>query len=74
MLLTLYKARHRPGTLRRRRLRKDRPDLHAQVLADKLSAHAAMVRVGFWQRGGPVTARDRLWVAQLAVCQPPAGW
>ena len=30
-----------------RRLRKDRPDLHAQVLADELSAHAATVLAGF---------------------------
>jgi hypothetical protein len=30
-----------------RRLRKDRPDLHAKVLAGKLSPHAAMVKAGF---------------------------
>lgn len=30
-----------------RRLRKDRPDLHAEVLAERLSAHAAMVAAGF---------------------------
>ncbi len=30
-----------------RRLRKDRPDLHARVLADELSPHAAMVEAGF---------------------------
>jgi len=30
-----------------RRLRKDRPDLHAQVLAEQLSAHAAAVQAGF---------------------------
>ncbi|MBA9005942.1 hypothetical protein [Thermomonospora cellulosilytica] len=30
-----------------RRLRKDRPDLHAQVLAGELSAHAAMIKAGF---------------------------
>ncbi|MYX14426.1 hypothetical protein GTY67_13570 [Streptomyces sp. SID8374] len=30
-----------------RRLRKDRPDLHAEVLAGHLSTHAAMVRAGF---------------------------
>lgn len=30
-----------------RRLRKDRPDLHAQVLAGELSAHRAMVTAGF---------------------------
>lgn len=30
-----------------RRLRKDRPDLHAQVLANELSAHAAAIQAGF---------------------------
>jgi hypothetical protein len=30
-----------------RRLRKDAPELHAEVLAGSLSAHAAMVRAGF---------------------------
>jgi len=30
-----------------RRLRKDRPDLHAAVLDGALSPHAAMVRAGF---------------------------
>jgi hypothetical protein len=30
-----------------RRLRKDRPDLHAEVLAGRLSAHGAMVKAGF---------------------------
>lgn len=30
-----------------RRLRKDRPDLHAEVLAGNLSTHAAMVKAGF---------------------------
>lgn len=30
-----------------RRLRKDRPDLHAEVLSGALSTHAAMVKAGF---------------------------
>lgn len=30
-----------------RRLRKDRPDLHDEVLAGRISAHAAMVQAGF---------------------------
>jgi hypothetical protein len=30
-----------------RRLRKDRPDLHARVLAGEISAHAAMITAGF---------------------------
>lgn len=33
-----------------RRLRKDRPDLHAQVLANELSAHRAMIEAGFRPR------------------------
>jgi len=33
-----------------RRLRKDRPDLHAEVLAGALSTHAAMVKAGFRRR------------------------
>lgn len=33
-----------------RRLRKDRPDLHAEVLAGNLSAHAAAVEAGFRRR------------------------
>ena len=33
-----------------RRLRKDRPDLHAEVLVGHLSAHAAMVQAGFRRR------------------------
>lgn len=33
-----------------RRLRKDRPDLHAEVLAGALSTHAAMLKAGFRQR------------------------
>lgn len=39
-----------------RRLRKDRTDLHAEVLAGNLSAHAAMVQAGF----RPKTATIRL--------------
>ncbi|MCY0928288.1 hypothetical protein OTB20_19225 [Streptomyces sp. H27-H1] len=33
-----------------RRLRKDRPDLHAEVLAGTLTTHAAMVKAGFRRR------------------------
>jgi hypothetical protein len=33
-----------------RRLRKDAPELHADVLSGRLSAHAAMVRAGFRRR------------------------
>lgn len=41
-----------------RRLRKDRPDLHAEVLAGNLKAHGAMVEAGFrpktiYRSGGP---------------------
>lgn len=46
-------AGHPSGTSKEaglRRLRKDRPDLHAEVLAGTLSTHAAMVKAGFRQR------------------------
>ena len=33
-----------------RRLRKDRPDLHAKVIAGELSAHAAAIEAGFRKR------------------------
>lgn len=33
-----------------RRLRKDRPDLHAEVLAGRLTTHAAMIKAGFRHR------------------------
>lgn len=33
-----------------RRLRKDRPDLHAEVLSGALTTHAAMVKAGFRRR------------------------
>lgn len=38
-----------------RRLRKDRPDLHADVLAERLSAHAAMVEAGFRPKTATIT-------------------
>lgn len=49
-----------------RRLRKDRPDLHARVLAGKLSPHAAMLEAGFRRRTvtipvQPDLAARRLW-------------
>lgn len=44
-----------------RRLRKDRPDLHEQVLADEISAHAAMVAAGFRKKPDPVTVIKREW-------------
>lgn len=43
-------ASHPSGTSREaslRRLRKDAPELHAEVLAGRLTAHAAMVKAGF---------------------------
>jgi hypothetical protein len=33
-----------------RRLRKDRPDIHARVLAGELSPHAGMIEAGFRKR------------------------
>src|SRR5262245_53066346 len=44
-LATQPKGNERAKALRR--LRKDRPDLHEQVLEKKLSPHAAMVEAGF---------------------------
>ena len=35
-----------------RRLRKDRPDLHARVLADELSPHAGIIEAGFRKKPG----------------------
>jgi len=41
-----------------RRLRKSAPELHAEVLAERMSAHAAMVEAGFWPRTGTVRYDD----------------
>jgi hypothetical protein len=41
-----------------RRLRKDAPELHAEVLAGNLSAHAAMVQAGFRRRTISVPADE----------------
>lgn len=48
-----------------RRLRKDRPDLHAEVLNGRLSAHGAAVQAGFRPRTTtvPVDNPDRLAAA-----------
>lgn len=45
-----------------RRLRKDAPELHADVLAGRLSAHAAMVKAGFRSRtvSVPVSQPERV--------------
>lgn len=48
-----------------RRLRKDRPDLHARVLAGELSAHAAAVEAGFRQQTLTVPADPDAGVAAL---------
>ena len=36
-----------------RRLRKDRPDIHARVLAGELSPHAGMIEAGFRKKVQP---------------------
>jgi hypothetical protein len=36
-----------------RRLRKDRPDIHARVLAGELSPHAGMIKAGFRKKPVP---------------------
>jgi hypothetical protein len=41
-----------------RRLRKDKPELHTEVLAGRLSAHAAMVEAGFRKRTLSVPISD----------------
>jgi hypothetical protein len=41
-----------------RRLRKDRPDLHARVLANELTPHRAMVEAGFRRRTATVPLDD----------------
>lgn len=48
-----------------RRLRKDRPDLHAEVLAGGLSAHSAAVRAGFRPRTFTVRADDPVRAAAV---------
>jgi hypothetical protein len=47
-----------------RRLRKDAPELHADVLAGRLSAHAAMVQAGFRHRTISVPVDDAEAVAR----------
>lgn len=47
-----------------RKLRKDAPDLHAQVLAEKISAHAAMVQAGFRPRTLSVRLDDPISIAR----------
>lgn len=47
-----------------RRLRKDRPDLHARVLGGELSPHAAMVEAGFRQETVSVPISDLQRTAQ----------
>jgi len=47
-----------------RKLRKDRPDLHAQVLAEKLSPHAAMVKAGYRKKTFSVSS-DPVRAAQF---------
>ncbi len=49
-----------------RRLRKDRPDLHAQVLAGDLTPHAAMVVAGFRKRTATVPAERLAHLEALA--------
>lgn len=44
-----------------RRLRDQRPDLHARVLAGELSAHAAMIEAGFRKRPQAVNELRKWW-------------
>src|SRR5262245_50647693 len=45
-----------------RRLRKNRPDLHAEVIAGEKSAHAAMIEAGFRKVPTPLDVGKRAWV------------
>lgn len=47
-----------------RKLRKDAPELHAEVLANRLSAHAAMVKAGFLRKTFSVPVGDPQSVAR----------
>ncbi|MFF5056160.1 hypothetical protein ACFY1S_23560 [Micromonospora sp. NPDC000663] len=55
-----------------RRLRKDAPDLHAEVLAGTLSSHAAMVKAGFTARRFTVEVRTPETMAATLRRQLPA--
>lgn len=63
-----------------RRLRKDRPDLHAQVIAGEMSPHAAMVKAGFMRRKVIIPITDDMMAAaqtlerQLTRAQSNALW
>lgn len=48
-----------------RRLRKDRPDLHARVIAGELSPHAAAVEAGFRKRTITITLEPQAAAATL---------
>jgi hypothetical protein len=57
----------RPGTSKEqalRRLRKDAPELHAEVIAGRLKANAAMVQAGFRPRTSTVRIDDPASVAR----------
>jgi hypothetical protein len=55
-----------------RRLRKDRPDLHARVLAGELSAHAAMQEAGFRRPTATVYTDDpEALVSLIGTCCTP---
>ena len=44
-----------------RRLRKERPDIHARVLAGDLSPHRGMIAAGFLRQPTPLDALHRAW-------------
>lgn len=53
------------------RLEREAPDLHAEVVAGNLSAHAAMVRAGLQPRRFTVVARNADWIAATLRRQLP---
>lgn len=44
-----------------RKLRKDRPDLHARVMAEEITPHAAMVEAGFRKKSTPLEQLRKAW-------------
>jgi hypothetical protein len=54
-----------------RRLRKDRPDVHARVLAGEISAHAGMVEAGFRR---PRPSRRKTSLQKVLALLPDLTW
>lgn len=70
--VTLERPTGNTQTAALRRLRKDAPELHAEVLAGNLSAHAAMVQAGFRAKSVsvPVTRPEAVAATLLKHMEP----